>query len=323
MDYVVFGTGYGATLLLLGWALRTFGPGLRCRDSDDEATMSADAILARISWRRFAAALGGVIATDGAVLILLTMVLVLINPGDETGMRAALICFALILLTVAVWTWLYVSRYGTHGILPERKDDSTVFQSGRGEKPQPAPIMSTVTQNVYEIEQAGDQHYAEATHDEAYDEIETQAYDAFQDEEQESRYAKYQLHHPDGLVAAEPRHGVTSPADRDRDRLVATIDREESPTESEEPIQVEEESVPDGAEDDAAQSESRDDPVVDNDLHGVDVVEGGGDTEHDVDEANPVGPSTTHDAIEVDPDNHSLSRDAVADEDVGDDGKSR
>ncbi|HEV2072810.1 MAG TPA: hypothetical protein VGR29_04125 [Thermomicrobiales bacterium] len=239
MDYVVFGTGYGATLMLLGWALRTFGPGARYQDSGDGSVMGADAILARISWRRFAAALGSVIITAGASLILVTVALILINPGDETGALIALICFALILLAVAVWTWLYVGRYGTHGILPERREEPAVVPARGMERVEPTAAMAidgreadgiSGTQepddDIYEEPGIGEDHdgFAAVTNDDIseYDEL-------------ESRYAKFLLHHPDDVVTVQQVHeDASAEILEDRGPSVADVNGNEVPEEAEE-----------------------------------------------------------------------------------------
>lgn len=113
MDYVLFGMGYGATLMLLGWALRTFGPERKYKkiDSDD-----ADAQVARRSWVRFVQGLGGVIAIAGSAFVLFTFIIVLVNPADRTGAIASVIVWGLLLVAVLIWCWMYVGRFGLTGL---------------------------------------------------------------------------------------------------------------------------------------------------------------------------------------------------------------
>ena len=213
MDYVVFGTGYGATLMLLGWALRTFGPVLRYRQ-DSDGPARADVLMARLSWRRFSSALGAVVATAGIALILITFILIFINPGNVVGSRIAWACFVLVLIAVAAWLWLYVGRYGIYGLLPERPDPATVFRSAPS-KPEAAHSARQASPDVapeYETshEFDGDEQYVDD--DELwYDDEDGE----MSEDEEESRYAKYELHHPDDMAdtaAYEPIPDQDEPA---------------------------------------------------------------------------------------------------------------
>lgn len=113
MDYVLFGMGYGATLMLLGWALRTFGPERKYSQIDPENT---DQRVAQRCWTRFVQGLGGVIAIAGTAMVLITFVVMLINPDDETGSFMALVVWGFLLLSLLIWFWLYLSRFGLTGI---------------------------------------------------------------------------------------------------------------------------------------------------------------------------------------------------------------
>lgn len=167
--------------------------------------MSGERLLAKLSWSRFMTGLGSVIATAGAALILITFITMIINPGDDTGGLVASIAFVLILIAAAVWSWLYVGRYGVHGILPERRDESSIFRS-RKEKdvpveapePAPAPQVTVVNPGVATavVDQDFDDHEDEGDDDDSADEEEF-IFDDELAEEQESRYAKYRMHHPE------------------------------------------------------------------------------------------------------------------------------
>ena len=113
MDYVLFGMGYGATLMLLGWALRTFGPERKYKDVNPE---DIDRTVELRRWVRFLQGLGGVFAIAGTAMVLFTFVIMLVNPDDETGAFIALVLWGFFAITVLLWCWFYVSSYGLLGI---------------------------------------------------------------------------------------------------------------------------------------------------------------------------------------------------------------
>jgi hypothetical protein len=132
VDYVVFGIGFGATLVLLGWALRTFGPGLRYRPPDGaDAVLSGADLLGKLSWTRFVSALGAVVATGGTAMLIGTVITILMTPRDRVGTIVVLSCFLLILIVACIWAWMYIGRYGTHGILPERTAPAAPLRTPR------------------------------------------------------------------------------------------------------------------------------------------------------------------------------------------------
>jgi len=201
VDYIVFGTGYGATLLVLGWAVRTFGPKARFRDADQDSPARADVLVYRAAWRRFAEALGAVMATAGAGVIVLTFLTALINPGDHAGAVILRVCFALVLIGTAVWLWLYVARFGVDGIIPERLDIGRLFAprerpfTRSSQRPEPAPAISATPDyrdSDVDPQFAFDEPYPL---DDMYgDELEI---DEEEDAEMAVRYSRYQVHHPD------------------------------------------------------------------------------------------------------------------------------
>lgn len=113
MDYVLFGMGYGATLMLLGWALRTFGPERKYKQIDTE---DADQAVAQRNWVRFIQGLGGVLALAGTAQVVVTFIIMLINPTDTTGGFASIVIWAVLIVAVLVWCWLHLARYGMVGI---------------------------------------------------------------------------------------------------------------------------------------------------------------------------------------------------------------
>lgn len=113
MDYVLFGMGYGATLMLLGWALRTFGPERKYRNVDTE---DIDRSVLKHRWIRFIQGLGGVVSIAGTALVGFTFIIMLVNPDDETGSVIALATWAFLTIAILIWCWFYVSSFGTAGI---------------------------------------------------------------------------------------------------------------------------------------------------------------------------------------------------------------
>jgi hypothetical protein len=197
VDYVVYGTGYGATLMLLGYAVRTWGPGWRFRPEDEAAYDRREFRSARSSWLRFATGLGAAIATGGAALVIATFILMLVNPGDNIGATAALIVSGLMILGVAAWAFLFFDKFGSWGVTatPEAlvRDEPEIATS----QPAPAvaaPIAASAPEPVQEDE--------EPFSDEAADE-EPELYDE-DSREFEARYAKFELHHPEGDEPAPP-----------------------------------------------------------------------------------------------------------------------
>ena len=136
MDYVLFGMGYGASLMLLGWALRTFGPQFKYRNPPAEE--NAEYQVEQRFWVRFIQGLGGVLAIAGTAMVLLTFVVVLVNPSDSTGRNLALAIWTIVLLAVLVWCWFYISKYGLTGIWS--RSDGYGF---RGTQPSTALPTST------------------------------------------------------------------------------------------------------------------------------------------------------------------------------------
>ena len=120
VDYVVFGIGLGATLVLVGWALRTFGPVLRHRAKSADGLMSAAAMVEKLSWSRFVSALGAVVTSGGALMLLATVAAIALTPSDRLGTIIVLSAFLVVLILACAWAWVYIGRYGTHGILPAR-----------------------------------------------------------------------------------------------------------------------------------------------------------------------------------------------------------
>ncbi|MGC4190807.1 MAG: hypothetical protein QM589_06545 [Thermomicrobiales bacterium] len=110
MDYLVFGVGFGSTLVLIGWVLRQFGPSFRYRDTPDDV-LSAEEILERNDWQRFCIAMGALLSVCGAVILLATLLTLLVRPSDTVGTIIVGSLFVISLLAVAAWIVLYVNQH--------------------------------------------------------------------------------------------------------------------------------------------------------------------------------------------------------------------
>ena len=131
VDYFVFGIGFGASLVLVGWALRQFGPGLRFRKTDSgRDVLSAEEMLIRHDWARFCISLGGLLSIAGAVVLLTTIVTLLIRPSDRAGSIVAGALFVLVLAGVAAWIGLFLSQHQGLGFRRE-----AAAQMSTGQRP--------------------------------------------------------------------------------------------------------------------------------------------------------------------------------------------
>lgn len=127
MDYVVFGIGMGASLVLLGLAGRAIGPMLRYRRSRSSGEiLAAVELLAQVAWARFCNALGAAIAFGGTLLLIVTGINMALRIDD--GAAAVIVGLTLLLIVVlmAVWTWAYIGRFGLYGIVAQRPSTSTL-----------------------------------------------------------------------------------------------------------------------------------------------------------------------------------------------------
>lgn len=114
MDYILFGMGFGASLMLVGWALRTFGPGWKYATVTNGA--DPDLLVRKRFWNRFVQGLGGVLAIVGTGTVLLTFLVMLSNPDDDTGTMFSLVILFFVCLIVLGWCLTYLSHYGCTGI---------------------------------------------------------------------------------------------------------------------------------------------------------------------------------------------------------------
>lgn len=116
MDYILYGLGYGSTLMVLGCLFRYLGPALRYRERDDDVVdpfVDADDYEeARWKWRLFATGAGNVIALAGTFLLLVSVILMITNPGNELGQWIALAVSVLMVFSIAVWAWMFFRKWG-------------------------------------------------------------------------------------------------------------------------------------------------------------------------------------------------------------------
>jgi hypothetical protein len=132
LDYVVFGIGFGATILVLGLLLRDLGPRIRYRRGSN-GVLPADVLVAKVAWDRFCNALGAVLAIGGILFLLATFVCILLTLSNDTGGWVMLASLAVFFLMTLYWTWAFFDRFGAYGILPERPVAEEVVE------PVPAP----------------------------------------------------------------------------------------------------------------------------------------------------------------------------------------
>lgn len=141
MDYLVFGVGFGSTLVLLGWVLRQFGPAMRYRDTPDEV-LGAEQLLERNDWQRFCIAIGALLSVCGAVMLLVTLITLLIRPADRTGTIIVGSIFVLSLLAVAAWIVLYVNQH--RALAGDRRAEAVAATRGRtAPTPRPGATMGS------------------------------------------------------------------------------------------------------------------------------------------------------------------------------------
>ncbi len=138
MDYVVFGTGFGASVLVLGLVVRELGPRIRFRTSAEGGELlHAEELVAKLSWSRFCIALGSMLAIAGTLYLAATLGCILFTLSDSTGGWVMLGTLAAILLLMMFWTWAYFDRFGSYGILPEREvEPEPITAPARDQAPQ-------------------------------------------------------------------------------------------------------------------------------------------------------------------------------------------
>lgn len=142
LDYIIFGIGSGATLVLAGWLLRNWGPRLRDRQPKDDQILSASNLVMRMAWTRFCATCGTAMLICGILVMLVTLGATLLAPSDTIATAAVLVAFGLACVLMMLWSSLYVRQFGTAGVVRPR------------EKPAPAEVPATPSETALEPEAA-------------------------------------------------------------------------------------------------------------------------------------------------------------------------
>ncbi|MBA3276167.1 MAG: hypothetical protein H0T72_10255 [Chloroflexia bacterium] len=137
MDYIIFGIGSSATLVLAGWLLREWGPRLRDRRPAEDEILSASDLVTRMAWARFCAACGMAILIGGALVMVVTLGAAFLAPNDDDAALAAMSVFALAAFLMLVWTGLYLRQFGAMGIIRPRE------KRARPEELEPRPSLVT------------------------------------------------------------------------------------------------------------------------------------------------------------------------------------
>ncbi len=138
MDYIIFGIGSSATLVLTGWLLRDWGPRLRDRKPAEDEILSASALVTRMAWARFCATCGMAILLCGVLVMLVTLGAAFFAPSDRAATIAVISMFGLAALLMLLWTGLYLRQFGAAGVIRQREKKAPVPEPVAVQAPQPA-----------------------------------------------------------------------------------------------------------------------------------------------------------------------------------------
>lgn len=109
VDFVVVGFGFGALSVLLGLLLRDLVPWWFRVAAD--RPLPETVARRRVAHRRAGRAGGGSLAIAGAFLGLITLVTLLGNAGDRTGMEVVFAALTVALLALLAWGFTYAQRF--------------------------------------------------------------------------------------------------------------------------------------------------------------------------------------------------------------------
>ncbi len=123
MDYIIFGMGTGASLVLVGWLLRELGPRIRDRAPAEGTVLSGGELVMRMAWARFCGTCGMALLLCGLLTLLVAGILTLLSPSDDLGATIILAVFGLVVLLMLTWTALYLRQFGTQGIIRRKARD--------------------------------------------------------------------------------------------------------------------------------------------------------------------------------------------------------
>ena len=126
MDYIIFGMGTGASLVLVGWLLRELGPRIRDRAPAKGTVLSGGELVMRMAWARFCGTCGMALLLCGLLILLVAGILTLLAPSDDLGTAVILAVFGLVGVLMLIWTALYLRQFGTMGIVRRKVRKETV-----------------------------------------------------------------------------------------------------------------------------------------------------------------------------------------------------
>lgn len=135
MDYIIFGMGTGATLVLVGWLLRELGPRVRDRAPADDEVLSGGELVVRMAWARFCGTCGMALLLCGILILFLTGIMMAIAPEDGLASIMVLATFGVCVALMLVWTSLYLRQFGTIGVI----------------RPKPEPVAPAAEPGVAQI----------------------------------------------------------------------------------------------------------------------------------------------------------------------------
>jgi hypothetical protein len=145
VDFVVFGCGFGALLMLLGFALRDLGPWLFGTTPSDEALPEFEGAKATIR-KQTLATIGTGISFAGAGIAAVTFAALLASADDRMG--AMVVGISVILATVGVAAWSYDAyrRYrGAMTIVYAQERATRSRQAGKSKRTRQArPRQETI-----------------------------------------------------------------------------------------------------------------------------------------------------------------------------------
>ncbi len=116
MDYILYGAGTGASLAVIGWVLREWGPRLRDGQQEDGQIQSASELIDRMNWARFCGSCGMALVFGGTLILIVTGAVALWNPGDSLAARILIGTYILVSILLLLWSALYTRQFGTAGI---------------------------------------------------------------------------------------------------------------------------------------------------------------------------------------------------------------
>ena len=130
LDYIIFGLGAGATLTLVGWAFREWGPSVRDRSpAGAETVLSGYELVDRMAWQRFCRSCGALLAIVGLLVLLATIIATALMLSNRTGSTIVLSTMAACVVATLVWLGLFLHRFGARGII----------------RPKPTPLTESIS----------------------------------------------------------------------------------------------------------------------------------------------------------------------------------